>query len=512
MLPGRGDKDDALGFLLARLLAVFGAAMLLGVGGLAATDLYRGSTDWLIWRVAVILAMLAAGAALFLRQEWELHQLRVIELVMFGVATAYLAAQTYGLGVAELGQPGVVATTWNSALWRFALLMVAYGVFVPNKLWRAVIVIAAIGATPLLVAASIRVRHPELQAAFDSAVADSVLDTATLLGASGGVAVFAAFVTYNLFDFAYEQRQQTFYDLEERIGAGGMGEVWKARHRTLARPTAVKLIREDKVDSADKQTAQVVLQRFAREARTTAGLRSPHTVDVYDFGVTADGHFYYAMEYLDGLDLEVLAKDYGCAPPERVVHLMLQACDSLADAHARGYTHRDIKPANLHLSRKGTSGDFVTLLDFGLVKTEVPIDDSGELTAEGTTAGTPAYMAPEMALGQGDVDGRADLYALGCVAYWLLTRKQVFEAETGVALIVEHVKTPPTPPSQRTEMPIPAELEAIIMKCLEKDPADRFQAATELARALRAVPLPEPWTPTRAAEWWDLHRPSEAAA
>jgi len=498
--------------LLTRLLGVFSAAMLLGIVGLTVTDFFSGTNNWFFARIAVIVVLATATAALAFRKEWSLSQLRAVELAAFGSVAAYLGAQAYGLGVADLAQSGSAASTWNATLLRFALLIVAYGVFIPNKLPRAATVTAVIGATPLLAAALVRVRHPEFQAAFDSAARSRALDSGLLLGASVGVAIFAAFVTYNLFDFAYEQRQRTFYDLEERIGSGGMGEVWRARHRTLARPTAVKLIREDKVDGIDKEAAQLVLQRFAREAKATAALRSPHTVDVFDFGVTADGHFYYAMEYLEGLDLDALVKEYGAVPAERAVHFLLQACDSLADAHGSGFTHRDIKPANLHLSRRGTSDDYITLLDFGLVKTARPLDDSGELTVEGTTAGTPAYMAPEMALQRDSVDGRADLYALGCVAYWLLTGEQVFEADTGVALIVEHVKTAPTPPSQRTEIPIPEELEAIVMNCLEKDPVDRIQTARQLAEALADVPLENPWTAKRAAAWWELHFPAQDVA
>jgi serine/threonine-protein kinase len=218
------------------------------------------------------------------------------------------------------------------------------------------------------------------------------------------------------------------------------------------------------------------------------------------------------MEYLEGLDLEDLIGRFGPVPAERAVHLLMQACDSLADAHEHGMTHRDIKPANLHLSRRGPGLDFVKVLDFGLVQTGERAEDSTQLTAEGTTSGTPAYMAPEMAVRRNGVDGRADIYALGCVAYWLLTGTRVFEGDTGVALIVEHVKTAPVPPSRRTEMPIPAELERIVMKCLEKDPADRFASARELAAALAAIPLPAAWNATRADQWWQLHMPPAATA
>jgi len=326
------------------------------------------------------------------------------------------------------------------------------------------------------------------------------------------VAIFVAFLTYTLFNYAYDQRKRTFYDLEERIGSGGMGEVWRGRHQTLARPTAIKLIREDRIKGVDAGHARRVLLRFEREAKATAALRSPHTIEVYDFGVTADGHFFYAMEFLDGLDLQSLVERFGPVPAERVVHLLLQAGDSLADAHDKSMIHRDIKPANLFLSRLGPSRDHIKLLDFGLVQRDEQVQQSPQLTEEGTTAGTPAYMAPEMVMNPNGVDNHLDIYALGCVAYWLTTGQLVFDTESGVAQVVEHVKTRLKPPSERTELPMPPGLEAIIMKCLEKDPADRFQDAGEMAAALREVPLAQPWDVRRADEWWDLHMRAASAA
>jgi len=480
--------------------------VLVGIAVSSVRDLLAGDTRWLLAGGGTALVLIGALAFVLLRKQATLGQLRVLEAIVFATVTLYLCGQTFAYGVADLTSPGFGPTTWAGMLLRFALLMIAYGVFVPNTPLRAAAGVVAIGAAPVATALLLRARNPELQPMFETAIANHLFETALLLGAAAGVAVFAAFLTGNLFDFAYEERLRSFYDLEEKIGSGGMGEVWRARHRTLSRPTALKLIREDRVDS-DDQEAHKVLQRFEREAKATAALRSPHTIDVYDFGVTSDGHFYYAMEYLEGLDLETLVKDYGPTLPERAVHLLLQACDSLADAHEHGLTHRDIKPANLFLSRLGPSNDYIKLLDFGLVHQREEEEESERLTAEGTTSGTPAYMAPEMALNQVEIDGRADIYALGGVAYWLLTGKYVFDVEGGVAMIVEHVKTRPQPPSARTELPICPELDEIVMKCLEKDPADRYQSARELAAALASVPLAEPWASPRAAEWWDLHFP-----
>ena len=377
---------------------------------------------------------------------------------------------------------------------------------------RAIVGVVLIGAAPVASALLVRASDPDLRTVFDAVAAGRLFETALMLGASGAVAIFVAFLTFTLFNYAFDQRKRTFYDLEERIGSGGMGEVWRGRHETLSRPTAIKLIREDRIKGVATDHARRVLRRFEREAKATAALRSPHTIEVYDFGVTGDGHFFYAMEFLDGLDLQSLVQRFGPVPAERVVHLLIQACDSLADAHDHGMIHRDIKPANIFLCRLGPSRDHIKLLDFGLVQHDEAVTQCGPLTEEGTTAGTPAYMAPETFVSENGVDNRSDIYALGCVAYWLAAGTLVFETDSSRAQIVEHVKTTPEPPSTRTGLPIPFELEALIMKCLEKDPADRFQGARERAAALREVPLTEPWDAGRADEWWDLHMRAASVA
>lgn len=498
---------------MTRLMGLFTGVMLAGVTVLIARQLLAGDVAGLAIHGILFVVLAISGAALMLRQPIPMVQLRVIEVLVFGAVALDLAVQAHGLLNGDLSSSRATSSTWNATLLRFALLMIAYGIFVPNRVWRAITGVLVIGATPLLLSVLIRTQHPELPASVLGA--DRQFDTVLLLGAAAGAAIFAAFLIGNLFDFAYEERKKGFYDLEKQIGSGGMGEVWLARHRTLARPAALKLIREDKVAHAHAHAhgdvAHRVLQRFEREAKATAVLRSPHTIDVYDFGVTGDGHFFYAMEYLEGLNLETLIENFGPVPAERAIHLLLQVCDSLAEAHSAGLTHRDIKPANLFLSRLGTSNDNIKVLDFGLVQTEKPQDGSVRLTAEGTISGTPAYMAPETVQSNA-VDGRADIYALGAVAYWLLTGKYVFEADGAVAMVIEHVKTKPIPSSQRTELPIPAELDDIVMRCLEKSPDDRFQDARELAAALTAVPLEKRWTAERARKWWDLHLPGANAA
>jgi serine/threonine-protein kinase len=319
------------------------------------------------------------------------------------------------------------------------------------------------------------------------------------------IAPIAARIVYGLTIEVSRARELGAYSLVEKLGQGGMGEVWRAHHRMLARSAAVKLIRTS-VLGMDPQRALETVRRFEREARATAALRSPHTIAVYDFGLAADTTFYYVMELLEGFSLQALVDRFGPVPPERAVLLLRQACHSLAEAHAAGLVHRDVKPANLFVCRLGLDLDFVKVLDFGLVKlTQANATGAEELTAEGGFAGTPAYIPPEVALGAEDVDGRADIYALGCVAYWLLTGQRVFESANAMQMVVDHVRTPPVPPSRRATQTIPAALEEIILRCLDKDPARRPPSAAELSRELAALDIESRWTEARARAWWAEH-------
>ena len=314
---------------------------------------------------------------------------------------------------------------------------------------------------------------------------------------------------YNLGKQAGTAAEMGSYELVELIGRGGMGEVWKAKHRLLARRAAIKLIRSEALNYDSPKAIQAVRKRFELEAQATAALHSPHTVELYDYGVTEDGTFYYVMEYLDGLDLELLIERFGPQPPERVIHLMRQICESLAEAHAYGLTHRDIKPKNIYLCRLGLRYDFAKVLDFGLVKTREATEHT-RLTREGVTTGTPAFMSPEMAQGKENVDARTDVYAVGCVGYWLLTGQLVFEASTALAMALAHIQTEPLAPSHRTETEVPADLERVIMQCLRKRPDDRPASARELDRLLASCEDSLRWRNEQAEEWWTMHLPNRA--
>jgi len=297
------------------------------------------------------------------------------------------------------------------------------------------------------------------------------------------------------------------YRLMERLGAGGMGEVWLAKHQLLARPAAIKLIRAEAV--GETVSDGTVVERFRREAMATANLRSPHSVQLYDYGVDEAGSFYYVMEHLLGMDLKRLVEEHGPVTAERAVYLLDQACRSLAEAHAAGLVHRDIKPANIFLCKQGLQYDFIKVLDFGIVK-NLAADDLTNLTMAGAATGTPSYMAPEMIMAASDVDARADLYALGCVAYWLLTGRTVFEGDNAMQIMMHHAQTPAPPPSEAAGAGVPPELDELVLSCLAKKPEDRPAGAQELWEMLGRIPFAEPWTEERAREWWREHVPDIA--
>lgn len=318
-----------------------------------------------------------------------------------------------------------------------------------------------------------------------------------------GFAYLGARVVYGLGREVVAARELGSYRLEEKLGQGGMGEVWRGHHRMLARAAAIKIIRPILTRDAQPAVQEEARRRFEREAQAIAQLRSPHTVDLFDFGVATDGAFYYAMELLDGFDLDTLVRRFGPVPAERAIYLLRQICHSLSEAEACGLVHRDIKPANIFICRYGEDYDFVKVLDFGLVTAlKESVETSPGLTGENAIKGTPAFIAPEQALGHAALDGRVDIYATGCVAYWLLTGQLVFTAQTPMELIMHHVRMQPAAPSTRTELSIPTALDDIVLSCLAKEPAERPQSARELSRRLAEVEVASAWTEGHARDWW----------
>lgn len=299
------------------------------------------------------------------------------------------------------------------------------------------------------------------------------------------------------------------YNLVTKIGTGGMGEVWQAEHRFLSRPAAIKLIPRSLQTSAD--SAEKIFRRFRREAQVTASLNSPHTVQVFDYGTTDEGSYYYVMEHLDGFDLQKLVQRYGPLTPGRALYFLQQICDSIGEAHNAGLIHRDLKPSNLFIVRRGLQGDFIKVLDFGLVALGAPLRTEtfdGKITAAGMMTGTPAYMSPEMVTGD-ELDPRADLYSLGCVLFYLVTGKLLYPGLSSMQMALAHAHEPPPLPSQSSAQPIPDDVERLILLLLEKDPARRPASAEELSRLILEMPTLHTWSSLDSIAWWNQNRPIE---
>jgi serine/threonine-protein kinase len=461
-----------------------------------------GETAWLAWRPSdgiTVVAVAVSFGLFFYTRRTNQDPRRVLDLGLL-----YMVLMSLGVGLIWHWEPTERASIAPAITWVGAIVLMFAAIVPspPGRMLAAGLVAASMNPVGMLVA---RARGTW---DFGPAHGAWVMHYPDYLLAV--VSAVIAHVVYQLGQQVAKAREMGSYQLGELIGRGGMGEVYRATHRMLARPAAVKLIRPEALGGHERESRAMAVRRFRREAETAASLRSPHTVELYDFGVTADGTLYFAMELLDGLDLETLVRKDGPLPAGRVAHILRQACASLEEAHARGLVHRDIKPANIHLGRLGLEYDFVKVLDFGLVRS---IASDGRqatfATAAGIIPGTPAYMAPEMAIGD-TVDGRADLYSLGCVAYYLLSGRLVFEGTSGMQMLMRRLQEEPPPLSSRTEIAVPPELERLVHACLAKSPTDRPASARALADALASSGVP-PWTEDDARAWWMAHRPAAPA-
>jgi serine/threonine-protein kinase len=479
--------------LTAHRLGLFAAA----VAGIAVLDcvtshgyglLYKAGwpdrEDWLDLTgsaIAILLSLLMVAAV---RRKWAssagLMRLGEAYLVLLAYIISYTDHSDYfwkdGGGLHGLPSSAAIILT--------------FPVLVPSTPLRAGLIGLVMAATgPLALwtlCATVGYEQPSASAVFETFPWLAALTAAVLAG-----------IVHDLGRRLKRAQNLGAYTLEEKLGAGGMGDVYRARHTLLMREAAIKLIRTAR--SPDPTTRE----RFKREARATASLKSPHTVELYDFGVSQDGSFYYVMELLDGFDLERLVDKYGPQEPARVLEWMKQVCHSLREAHALGLVHRDIKPANLIVCRYGLDYDFIKLLDFGLVSWHAPLEVSdSRLTGAEEIRGTPAFMAPELVLQNGPIDGRADLYALGCVAFWLLTGRNVFEGKSAIEVIVSHVHERAPSPSLLSLSPVPDALEQIVLACLEKSPDARPESASALLERLEACSIEPAWTAQRAEAWW----------
>jgi len=481
----------------------------------AAVLLFSGSAVFLVWHIfraefsswvplALLLTHAAAtlvlgGIAFFLctARPIGVRRLRWIELLTFGVPLAFFLFLQHEKSAAWADKFGILPEL--SAAW--LIMIFTYALFIPNTWQRAAVVISFLAAAPLVGLVVTAIVDGDTGAVL--AADTRVLIETTLAVVLAAVAAVTGVRTINaLRDEALRARQLGQYKLKRLLGMGGMGEVYLAEHLLMKRPCAIKVIRPEKAGDPK------VLARFEREVQATAKLSHWNTVDIFDYGRAADGTFYYVMEYLPGMSLLDLVRHSGPLPPARALHLIRQTCNALAEAHDLGLVHRDIKPANIFAAIRGGRHDVAKLLDFGLAKPLTTVDGS-HITQEGAITGSPLFMSPEQAIGDRDPDARSDIYALGAVLYFLLTGRTPFDNDNPLKVLIAHAHEPPPPPSQYNP-DVPDDVELIVMRCLQKNPLDRYQSAAEMAAAIEECDDYGHWTREDARTWW-LQKAAAAA-
>jgi serine/threonine-protein kinase len=456
---------------------------------------------------AVMLPLFGAlGWLLWSRRPLSLRQLRGIEVVLLGCLLLFFSWMQCSFFFLR-HRLAIIGIDWvdmiflaRSMSFSWAVALIAYGLLIPNTWRRALVFVGGMALWPVLLNTVLAFSYFPLGEAL-TYLREFSFDVA--IGAA--LAVYGANRIEGLRKKALESGKVGPYHLKRLLGAGGMGEVYLAEHGLLRRPCAVKLIRPERTGDP------YFLRRFEREVQAMATLTHPNTVEVYDYGHAADGTFYYAMEYLPGLDLEQLVTRHGPVAPGRAIHLLRQVCGALAEAHAIGLIHRDIKPSNVLNCARGGQHDVAKLLDFGLARRLDPGKDSVKLTQAGTIAGTPAYMSPEQAAGGNDLDARSDIYSLGAVAYFLLTGQPPFVRATAIQTLAAHLGEPVVPLSH-LQPGTPADLQAVVLRCLEKRPARRFADIGALEQALTQCACTSPWSSEQSAAWWQACETADRAS
>jgi serine/threonine-protein kinase len=457
--------------------------------------LLAGEARWPL-HAAAASALAAAFAWLSRAEPTPRARLRALEFAVFGLMAGTIAVMQYQqmLAAADRGDAVALMAEVKNALIGSLILMFAYTMLIPNPRRTAAAAVLAIAAAPVVVDGLLFLRHPEaLQFARETRVLMLSGVNTFLASIAASLAIFGTHVLNSLRREVFEARRLNQYQLGELLGAGGMGEVHRAQHRLLKRACAIKLIHPW------SERDPVALERFEREVRATAQLSHPNVVEIYDYGYTDEGTFYYVMEYLDGLNLGDLVEHHGPLPPGRAIYLLTQVCEGLAEAHAAGLIHRDIKPTNLFAARVGRRCDVAKVLDFGLVKDTTP-GSAGPVREYGVV-GTLAFMAPEQRSDAARIDRRADLFGMGAVAYFLLTARLPFAGADGFRLMMTPTSGPLIPPSTRRPG-VPADLERVVLRCLAKDPEDRYADAECVRDALAACASAGAWDARRAADWW----------
>ena len=483
--------------LLRKRLRLAAVVLFFGFAAFLAKDLFL--VDYTSPRDVFVLAFHALvtgvlgtlGGVLCHRCMIPLGWLRLAEVAVFGLPMAFLLTFQYVMTV-ESCRKGLF--NFHGEPW--LLLMFTYALFIPNTLRRAAVVIAIIALAPLGALVMMIWNEPCVAQLI---TADDITNVVLMFLVAAVASVFGVDTIGTLRREAFEARQIGQYHLKRRIGAGGMGEVHLAEHSLMKRPCVIKLIRPDKTDDPR------VLKRFQREVRATAKLSHWNTVEIFDYGVSEDGVFYYVMEYLPGMSLAELIEQHGPTPPARAIHFLRQACDALSEAHGAGLIHRDIKPGNIFAARRGGVYDVAKLLDFGLVKPSADEQQSIQLTTEGSITGSPLYMSPEQAMADSTPDARSDIYSLGAVGYFLLAGRPPFEGTRPLKVIFAHAHEEVVRPSQHVPT-IPADLEAVIVRCLAKRPEERFPDTAALGAALAACRDADGWSRQDARRWWQANR------
>ncbi|MBI3411756.1 MAG: serine/threonine protein kinase [Planctomycetes bacterium] len=508
LIPGsNAHLTDEIHCLLRRRLRVAGLIALAGnayffLKGLLFGSSFLVTTLDFSFHGATVGLMTALCLLLWSRNALSLRALRTIELTFFGSMAcffAYLQLNSFNhardvLQVAGNHEDAIrLATTANGLRW--FILIVLYGTFIPNTWKRCAIVVGLFVLTPLLLTFGACFKCPIMGPHLGSATVDMMV--VLVIGAA--IAIFGSYKISELQQEAFHARKLGQYQLHRRLGAGGMGEVYLGEHLLLRRACAIKLIRPDQAGDPTN------LSRFEREVQAMATLTHWNTVEVYDYGHAADGTFYYVMEYLPGLSLQDLIERHGPLSPGRAIHFLRQVCSALKEAHGIGLIHRDIKPSNVIASQRGGVHDVAKLLDFGLVVHQIPVGETSsdqKLTVQGTVVGSPPYIAPEQARGKGEIDARTDIYSLGAVGYFLLTGQAPFVRDTAMELLVAHIHEQPSP-LRDVRPEVPHDLETVILRCLSKDPTERFQDADALDRALADCDAAGHWDHDQAAMWWN---------
>lgn len=505
-IAGRADEADALRrsrLLAAALCLALVFALLLVwvfVSDNPGTLTAQGSRYSLRVGLIGLRCLFAAAIAGLLSTKLTLShsQLRAVEYALFLGLTLLLVASQFFVGI-ELIRRGpeyvtiVVAFIKDGVIQMLALMMI-YGTLIPNPPAIAARTLLAMFAGPVAAMFCLRF-HPAVAPLIGPiTAAEEAGSNILFLGVGAALSIYGSFLLNGLRKQLREARRFGQYKLIRKLNGGGMGEVYLAEHALLKRPCALKLIKPEA--SSDP----VTLARFEREVQASARLAHHNTIQIFDYGHADDGTFYYVMEYLEGMSLSDLVKTYGPLPPGRMIYLLQQVCAGLAEAHGLGFIHRDLKPANLFIAVLGGETDVAKVLDFGLVKPTKELR-SVALTADMTVSGTALYMAPEQAMADRSLDARADIYALGALMYFALTGRPPFWGDSAFAVMVAHARDPVVPPSE-VSPGVPKDVEDVILRCMAKQPGERYPTVKALSEALAHCAAANDWGPNRADAWW----------